>query len=268
MSTQVVPANYGRQMKNLDDAQTFEHPSFTKTQVVLTGAVRNANIVALFGEAGTGKTYATHHFVQRLNQKAPGIRTAWVEIPHQPRGKDLPYMILQELYGQTNNRLTTSQMLDDASQGLADQQTVLVIDEAHHLRTDGLFQVKYLYDAANFRLGDHGRMPLTIVLVGGKDLPRILQRDEQLDSRVAPRVPFARLEGDELLDALVDFHEVLANTDEALLDEIDQRACHGSLRRWALALQTVLTPLHGDTPTRIERDLAEVIIDLIGTGTH
>lgn len=257
-STAPLPS---RHLHGLDDtAHTVRHTAYQTAHQELVDAVRNANAVAIHGPAGAGKTFAVHQFIRRINDNNPSIRTAWVEIPHRPRGKALPIRILRALHGTANDRLTEDQLLVDSVAALAERKTLLVIDEAHHLRCDGLFQIKHIFDQVNF--GSHHSPPghLGLALIG-VDVTRTLRQDEQLASRVATAVEFRPLTGKSLLQVLDTYHRVFAETDERLLEELDDRYCHGSFRRWAQILQRTLNPLDGsDPPEQIDRRTTEQLL--------
>lgn len=247
-----------RHLRALEGAHVVRHLSYDVAHEELINAIRFANTVAIYGPAGSGKTFAVNEFVRRLNDTNPNVRTAWIEIPHKPRGKALPVRILKALYGSADDSLTEDALLVDSVTALAEQKTLLVIDEADHLRTEGLFQVKHLFDEVNF--GRHPNAQLGIALIG-VDLPRTLAMDEQLASRVVTKVKFRPLEGTELFDTLDAYHPVLAKTDDLLIQELDERCCRGSFRRWAQVLQKALNPIDGsDAPEQIDRPTAERII--------
>lgn len=260
MTTTTPPPS--RHLRALDGAHVVRHLSYDVAHEELTNTIRFANALAVYGPAGSGKTFAVNEFVRRLNSTNPNVRTAWIEVPHRPRGKALPVRILTALHGSANDRLTEDELLADTVSSLAEQKTLLVIDEADHLRMDGLFKVKHIFDQVNFASNPAGHLGVVLI---GVDLPRTLAMDEQLASRVVTKVKFQELEGQELLALLDAYHPVFANSDAALLQELDERCCHGSFRRWAQVLQKVLNPLDGTyAPEGLDRRLVEQIIQRMG----
>lgn len=256
-----LPTLQTRHPKGVETAHVVRHQAFQMAHQELTDALRLANAVAIYGPAGTGKSFAVTQVVQRVNAANPEVRTPWVEIPHRPRGKALPVRILTALHGTADDSLTEDELLADTIEALAERTTLLVIDEADHLRTDGLFQVKHIFDQVNFRHRENAANHLGLALVG-VDVPATLKDDEQLDSRVATRVKFRPFDDNDLVGVLEAFHAVFEQTDKPLLELLDRQYCKGSFRRWAHVLQRALNPINGDeTPDRIDRKLAERLLD-------
>lgn len=249
----------GRHVHGLSGINIVHTDQYRVCQIQLERAVNLKLIAAVHGSAGHGKTFAVDQHIRNLATRPQPPRVAWVEIPHRPRGKTLPVRILEALHGQADDEQTEDRLLIETVESLAEADTVLVVDEASHLRIDGLHQVKHIYDNTN---RDTPR--LSVVLVGGYELPNRLAEDPQLESRVAAWAGFRPLEGAELYDALDQYHPIFAHTDEAILEDIDRRACKGSFRTWAYALQFVLhLPNRKTPPAEIDHDLAEATIEAV-----
>src|SRR5690606_6445354 len=89
-------------------------------------------------------------------------------------------------------------------------------------------------------LHDRGAGGFPLFLVGGEQCADTLKSDPQLADRVGNWVEFAPLKGDELHRVLASYHPLLANSDRALLDQIDATYARGRFRRWAAFLKQAL----------------------------
>jgi general secretion pathway protein A len=137
------------------------------------GVRRHKGFVVLTGEVGTGKTLLLRCLLQLLNQSAD-VKYAYVF-----NGRLSPLEFLQYIAGDlglpSSGKNKSELLLQLAgyvvSRGEKKLTTVLVVDEAHHLSTDILEEVRLLtnLETANEKL-------LQILLVGQPEL------DEKLDS--------------------------------------------------------------------------------------
>jgi general secretion pathway protein A len=137
------------------------------------GVRRHKGFVVLTGEVGTGKTLLLRCLLQLLNQSAD-VKYAYVF-----NGRLSPLEFLQYIAGDlglpTTGKNKSELLLQLAgyvvSRGEKKLTTVLVVDEAHHLSTDILEEIRLL---TNLETADEKL--LQILLVGQPEL------DEKLDS--------------------------------------------------------------------------------------
>ncbi|MGA6984158.1 MAG: AAA family ATPase [Candidatus Sulfotelmatobacter sp.] len=150
------------------------------------GVRRHKGFVVLTGEVGTGKTLLLRCLLQLLNQSAD-VKYAYVF-----NGRLSPLEFLQYIAGDlglpSSGKNKSELLLQLAgyvvSRGEKKLTTVLVVDEAHHLSTDILEEIRLLtnLETANEKL-------LQILLVGQPELDDKLDSGDlrQLKQRIALR---------------------------------------------------------------------------------
>src|SRR6202034_3579655 len=157
------------------------------------GVRRHKGFVVLTGEVGTGKTLLLRCLLQLLNQSSD-VKYAYVF-----NGRLTPLEFLQHIAGDlglpSSGKNKSELLLQLAgyvvSRGEKKLTTVLVVDEAHHLSTDILEEIRLLtnLETANEKL-------LQILLVGQPELDAKLDSVElrQLKQRIALRSHLASLD--------------------------------------------------------------------------
>ena len=151
---------------------------------------RREPLVVVTGEIGTGKTLLCRTMLQRLPLKT---FLSVIDDPMLERD-DLLKQVLEEfgVISKDRSRLTEAtrhELVETlraflASLAKIQAHAVVMIDEAQHLRPDVLEQIRLLSNV------DDGRGTLLqVVLVGQKDLDRLLDRPDlrQLQQRVSRR---------------------------------------------------------------------------------
>lgn len=241
------PQPAGRHLAGLDDAAVVATTAFRKTQVLCRQTADLREIGLVSGEPGLGKSFAVGEFARGC-----GLDTVWLQLPPRPTPKEITVRLLDQLVGAGDTRDVLYDLTEELVAALATPRLV-VLDEAQNLNTVGLNQVRYLHDRPE--------TDFAMLLVGGAGCEDTIRRDPQLDSRVARRVRFAPLVGDELTDALRAFHPLLAASDAALLHELDERYARGVFRRWARIVQ-VAAPLarEAGTPDRLTMRVANATL--------
>lgn len=160
------------------------------------GVRRHKGFVVLTGEVGTGKTLLLRCLLQSLKQ-SDDVKYAYVF-----NGRLSPLEFLQYIAGDLGLPATgknKSELLLQlagyvVSRGEKKLTTVLVVDEAHHLSTDILEEIRLL---TNLETADEKL--LQILLVGQPELDEKLDSVElrQLKQRIALRSHLASLDLDE-----------------------------------------------------------------------
>jgi general secretion pathway protein A len=160
------------------------------------GVRRHKGFVVLTGEVGTGKTLLLRCLLQSLRQSAD-VKYAYVF-----NGRLSPFEFLQYIAGDlglpASGKNKSELLLQLAgyvvSRGQKKLTTVLVVDEAHHLSTDILEEIRLLtnLETAEEKL-------LQILLVGQPELDEKLDSVDlrQLKQRIALRSRLASLDLDE-----------------------------------------------------------------------
>ena len=160
------------------------------------GVRRHKGFVVLTGEVGTGKTLLLRCLLQSLRQ-SDDVKYAYVF-----NGRLSPLEFLQYIAGDLGlpaagkNKSELLLQLADyvVSRGEKNLTTVLVVDEAHHLSTDILEEIRLL---TNLETADEKL--LQILLVGQPELDEKLDSVElrQLKQRIALRSHLASLDLNE-----------------------------------------------------------------------
>jgi general secretion pathway protein A len=159
------------------------------------GVKRRKGFVVLTGEVGTGKTVLVRCLLQIL-QRA-NVAFAYVFNPRLSPIEFLQY-IIGDLRLPTSGKSKSDLLLDLSNYAIARHQkgltTVLVVDEAHHLSTDVLEEVRLL---TNVETGE--AKLLQILLIGQPELDEKLDSVElrQLKQRIALRSHLSSLDLEE-----------------------------------------------------------------------
>jgi len=159
------------------------------------GVKRRKGFVVLTGEVGTGKTMIVRCLLQVLHTNK--VAFAWVFNPRLSPMEFLQYVV-GDFRLPTAGKSKSDLLLDLSSYAIARHQkgltTVLVVDEAHHLSTDVLEEVRLL---TNLETGQEKL--LQILLVGQQELDEKLDSTDlrQLKQRVALRSHLSSLDLDE-----------------------------------------------------------------------
>lgn len=159
------------------------------------GVKRRKGFVVLTGEVGTGKTVLVRSLLQIL--RLANVAFAYVFNPRLSAMEFLQY-VAGDLHIPTAGKSKSDLLLSLSSYAIARHQkgftTVLVVDEAHHLSTDVLEEIRLL---TNLETGE--AKLLQILLVGQPELDDKLDSVElrQLKQRVALRSHLIALDLDD-----------------------------------------------------------------------
>jgi general secretion pathway protein A len=164
---------------------------------LLYGVSQRKGIIVLTGEIGTGKTTLCRYF---LNQLGPNVKTAFILNPHFSEMQLLEAIVKD--FGITphdNSRLGLVKGLNKflLNESEAQNNVVLIIDEAQNLKTQMLEQVRLLSNLET----DKEKL-LQVLLVGQPELNKRLNVYDlrQLRQRIMVRYHIAPLEEDEIKD--------------------------------------------------------------------
>ena len=194
---------------------------FQKAQLGLAATVRSNDIAAVYGPPGSGKTHAVRHFINH-DPGMTGRRAHWLQMSYRPSPKELAYRLTEQLGANPRGR-TQYELVDFIVDHLRDSHDVLVIDEAHHLPSAGLQQLRYLHD--------RGESSWSLVLVGS-DIGKALNSAGELRSRVSAAMAFTPLTDQDLVIALRQLHPALDALGNATLRDIDSKFPRGNFRDW------------------------------------
>jgi general secretion pathway protein A len=177
-----------------DPAFLFATPRHNEAMAALYHAVRgHKGFVVLTGEVGTGKTLLLR-CVLELFRESSDITYAYVFNGRLSPCEFLEYIATD--FGLSVSGKNKSQILFDLSnflvaRGSKDLTTVLVVDEAHHLSSDILEEIRLLTNLETTR----GKL-LQILLVGQPELDEKLDSSHlrQLKQRIAHRAALTALD--------------------------------------------------------------------------
>lgn len=213
-----------KHLRGLPPVPTVATPGFRKTQVVAADAADLREIAVISGDPGLGKSFSVYHYV--ANQSLPWL---WLDMPPKATPKEIVVRLLRAVVGGCDQRQPVYELADELCEALAEQPRIIVIDEAQHLDSHGLHQLRYLHDRSD--------ADWALLFAGGVGCERVLASDPQLDDRISGRVRFRPLESGDLLDTLNAFSPFFARADRQLLLRVDETYAAGVFRRWARLLQ-------------------------------
>ncbi len=191
-------------------------------------AVSHADMAALHGASGTGKTTAAcvaavvAEVPWALLEVAPGCSGAQVEIRmittlsrFAPAGS---YSGLAD---------TRAGRQDQLRELMRTVRLALILDEADRLGFDGAEAIRYARAQR--------ALSVSIILVGHK-LDSFLRTNPATETRLEVLAEFKPLAGREMLEVVKKLHPLAAATPDEMLRQIDRQYSKGLLRRWAKLL--------------------------------
>ena len=203
-------------------------------------ASRN-RMTLFFGEAGLGKTSS-------LDWLLKGQSRPWhmFVTPADPSPTRMTRMLLERLTGLPedgrHDRLTQRLLVL-----LAEQQPIIVIDEAQQLKLREIETLRLLWDQTP------GHFPL--VLIGGHNCWKTIRRHKMVLSRLRRPMEFVPLAGDEVERLMPHYHPIYAGARPALLRRIDDRFARGVLRHWNDFTATAIDVCAAHKRETINRDI-------------
>ncbi|WP_137222415.1 ExeA family protein [Shewanella sp. MEBiC00475] len=160
------------------------------------GLGETGGFVLLTGEVGTGKTTVSRCLLQQIPDNTD---TAFILNPSLTE-LELLATLCDELEIQYGDNPTLKQLTDLISQYLLNnhkngRNTVLIIDEAQHLRSEVLEQLRLLTN-----LETNTKKLLQVILIGQPELQQLLKRQDlrQLAQRITARYHLLPLNKDEI----------------------------------------------------------------------
>jgi type II secretory pathway predicted ATPase ExeA len=248
----------------IDTGELFPSNGLREIQVRLAHLVELRGIGIVTGESGSGKTTSSRNVVAGLNT---GLHRVLYVCLTTGNVMDMYKTIAWELGLpiERNRAALFRQIRTEVSRlcGEARQKPILIVDEAHHLRSDVLEDLRLL---TNYAMDSDNR--LCLVLIGHPELRRRLNMavHEALSQRIVVRAHVTGLTRDEVRPYLVHLLR-LAGTELELFEPSAQEAlfqassglprrlnllCHHALMAAALARAKTVTADH------VQAALAEV----------
>lgn len=238
------------------------------------GLGETGGFVLLTGEVGTGKTTVSRCLLRQLPENTD---TAFILNPSLTEA-ELLATLCDELGISYGENPTLKQLTDLISQFLlknhkAGRNTVMIIDEAQHLRAEVLEQLRLLTN-----LETDTKKLLQVILIGQPELQHLLKRQElrQLAQRITARYHLLPLTEQEV-DLYVQHRLRVAGRSEPLFNHGAIKALHrysgGIPRVINLLCERALMAAYGQNRTPINKQMvtaaaAEVLGDAPVTGSN
>jgi AAA domain len=211
------------EQRSLDGARLVETENYILCDDAIAAGAEDLEMVACFGEAGLGKTYATERATIAHAERL-GMRHVHVKPRESMSGGALVGALLEQLFDVHVVRPSTrgpqfALLVDELS-----ERTLVHIDEAQYLSANAMHILRHIDDLSH--------VPVCCVLSGGNTFWKVLSSDPMLKDRVPNRVPFRRFRSDEIPAVVRAFHPMFdVATDEQLL-RLDELYAHGVFRAW------------------------------------
>jgi hypothetical protein len=154
-------------------------------------------MAAVTGKSGIGKTIAIQVCINNLAAHAPAGLPACVLIKVKPGSSTR--QLVEDLFigcGEKPHRISTNRykIADDAAQTILNNDLkVLFVDDADQLTTEGFEFLRYIF----------AKTGCPIVVVGLREITRVIGRYEKFKSRVGPRLTFPAPSEEEVLGVVL-----------------------------------------------------------------
>jgi hypothetical protein len=182
-------------------------------------------IAVISGEHGTGKSTA---LTAALADHAEPVIT--LVLPPRQSSRDIVRWLHTLVI--TSDDLPERDLQDDLAEALAETPRIVVIEHAHRLSKEAAGQLQYLHARRGARW--------SLFLVGGPGTGNAVTQDGLMRDAVCQTVIVQPLQGDALVQALQDMHDLFLGAGRDLLLVIDKAVCHGRLGAWARFLQVAV----------------------------
>lgn len=247
-----------------DPGVVFPSPQHKRALSILRYALMaRAGFCVITGDVGAGKTTLVRHALSSLD---PRIHVGLVSNTQCESFEELLRWILLafDLDYRGKDKV---EMYDEFVQFLiaqfsAGSPVTLIIDEAQHLGTEVLEQLRMLSNVNTER----GQI-LQTILVGQPELWDLLRKPrlQQFTQRISYDYFLRPLDGPDLIREYVEYRQKCAGRDEQLFDddvyEPIWQATRGVPRLINLVCDTSLVYGYGEDAARISRDIVERVIE-------
>ncbi|MDP3890486.1 ATP-binding protein [Nocardioides sp.] len=185
--------------------------------------------VAVSGPVGSGKSTLMHALAA-----VSDVNTAIVDIVgNTPSDKAVWGAISRSVIG--HNQGTAEQLRLAVAEHLTVVPTLLLVDEAQFIPRAAMMQLRWLWDQPFERFA---------IVLAGSGLYEVLERDDDVDTRIDERIPLRHLTPDKMRELIVAHHRWARATHPWVLDQIDAIHCHGSWRAWSKVLRKLARVNH------------------------
>lgn len=203
-------------------ARYVDTPMVDDVRLRLRAAVHTGGCTIIDGPVGIGKTTALAQAARELNCHA-----VYVDMFGTTSTRNVLDTVWRAMTG-TPGVGTASDIQRDITDTLARTRTVLVIDDTHHVRTQGLTTLLAIWNHLHNKRGKGS--PIAFC---GNDLERFLSRKMRpLLSRCGTTYVAAPLAGPALVQTVLAMEPAIEGTAAETIRNLNKRFFRGELRRW------------------------------------
>ena len=197
-------------------------PLTTGIQDVVVASVLSGGMSLIDGPVGIGKTTGVVEAARGIK-----IEAVYVNMVGLDTLRDELSTIWTALTGTTNPG-TGSQIRIDIQNALIRRRTLLLIDDAHHVKTKGLSTLMSIWNRVHTSQGEG-----TPIVLCGNNLGTYLSRTlPEMLSRADTEYEAKPLAGKALVNAVLTMEPSIAGTEANLIRDLNMRYFRGELRRW------------------------------------
>lgn len=238
----------------LTDARPVKTPSYLLARQAIKDAAEEGAIALIYGEAGTGKSFAARHAVAAVRSRLEIECIEWTA-PHQARKEDVVKALLKQVTGRPfeGTRFPLTERLEDE---LAQSKRLIWVEEAQNLNKSCMQVLRGVWDEPKTEFG--------FVFSGGHGCFDVLASDRMLMSRIARRCRFAPMKTDEVIEAIPEWHPLWRG--RAKLVRVADGRCRGNWRKWSLLTSTCLSIMERRRESELNEDIIWAALAVIEGG--
>ena len=217
-------------------------------------ALKNRRIICVSGDSGCGKSVALDVLKHQLD-----VPVATVILDRGSTDKQ----VIEEIYkavhrqpGPMHSSIRKAEMMAHLRSTLANEQVVLMVDEAQNASLRALELARQLHEDPTSRCG---------LILSGVNLSEKTAKEPMLHSRIGMHVTFHPLTDGALIDVLRKLHPHLAALPDELIFDIDDSYCRGGLRRWVVFLEWLLAVTGDGTRKPGRKDVEKALTIMTST---
>ncbi|MGN9846540.1 AAA family ATPase [Nonomuraea sp. H19] len=205
----------------LPGARVVATDALQHTKSYIQQVIEKNAMMCVHGNAGTGKTFCVNEALRCLACD----RSYRIELRDGPT----PTFIREALFsalgvaGKPPQRPAPFDRL--LKEVLAEEPRVLVCDEAQR-------QPKKCFEYWR-SLWDDPKTKIAVIFVGGEGCFEVLKNEPMLSSRIFIWQEFCKMEPEQVLNVITDFHPIWSDVDDELILLADNLSGHGNFRNWA-----------------------------------
>jgi hypothetical protein len=199
-------------------------------RVVIQASVATGDMCLIDGPVGIGKTTAIVEAARAIGRKV-----VYVNMVGTISTRDEMDAIWVALTG-ISGVGSASQIRDDILAALQREDIVLIIDDAHHVRKQGMLTLLNIWNRIHARRGTG----TPIVWCGNNLSAKLDATVREVFSRAGLEYKAAPLAGKPLADTVLAMEPLIAGTNPDVIRNINVRHFNGELRRWNQFLGLIL----------------------------